>query len=151
MSGAIEKVIKALEKKIGGAKLLTQKSKVGGVRLHINLANDEIAKVEAAIPKAKAEKDSVKYDVTIETLGELTGQLEEYAQYVTELRSQVEAAQAIAEHSKDDLEGLKSELGTKTEEIQAFRQKEVNTIIYPHVYTYADSCLLSLDGASTVP
>jgi structural maintenance of chromosome 4 len=162
-SSAIEKAIKDLEKKIleiGGAKLLTQKSKVDGIRLHINLANDEITKAEVA--KAKAEKDSVKYDATIETnrasldevegeLGELTGQLKECVQYVTELRSQVEAAQSAAEHSKDDLESLKSELDTKTEEIQAFRQKEVKTIICPYVYAYADNCLLSLDGASTVP
>lgn len=136
-SGAIEQDIQNLEKKIleiGGAKLLTQKSKVDGIRLHINLANDEITKAEVA--KAKAEKDSVKFDHTVETnrasldeveteLEELTGQLEECIQYVTELRSQVEAAQTAAEHSKDDLENLKSELDTKTEEIQAFRQKEV--------------------------
>jgi structural maintenance of chromosome 4 len=133
----IEKAIRDLEKKIldiGGAKLLTQKSKVDGIRLHINLANDEITKAEVA--KAKAEKDTTKFDSTIETnkasldevegeLGDLMSQLEECVQYVTELRSQVEAAQAAAEHSKDDLESLKSELDTKTEEIQAFRQKEV--------------------------
>lgn len=67
-SGAIEQAIKDLEKKIldiGGARLLTQKSKVEGLRLHINLANDEITKAEVA--KAKAEKDSAKLDGTIET------------------------------------------------------------------------------------
>jgi len=63
-----EKAIKDLEKKILGnwkvPSFLTQKSKVDGIRLHINLANDEITKAEVA--KAKAEKDSVKYDATIE-------------------------------------------------------------------------------------
>jgi structural maintenance of chromosome 4 len=118
---------------------LTQKSKVDGIKLHINLANDEITKAEVA--KAKAEKDSIKFDGTIEAnrasldevegeLKELTGQLEECVQYVTELRSQVEAAQAAAEHSKDDLESLKAELDTKTEEIRAFRQKEVRIISF---------------------
>jgi len=107
---------------------------VDGIRLHINLANDEITKAEVA--KAKAEKDSVKFDGAIEAnkaslaeieaeLGDLNRQLDECVQYVTELRAQVEAAQAAAEHSKDDLESLKAELDTKTEEIQAFRQKEV--------------------------
>lgn len=136
-SSKIEKAIKDLEKKIleiGGAKLLTQKSKVDGIRLHINLANDEITKAEVA--KAKAEKDSAKFDGTIAAntaafedveadLEELNGQLEQCAQYVTELRAKVDAAQAAAENSKDDLENLKAELDTKTEEIQAFRQKEV--------------------------
>jgi structural maintenance of chromosome 4 len=149
-SGTIEKAIKDLEKKIleiGGARLLTQKSKVDGIRLHINLANDEITKAEVA--KAKAEKDSVKFDSAIEAnrasldevegeLAELTGQLEECVQYVTELRSQVEAAQAAAEHSKDDLEGLKSELDTKTEEIQAFRQKEVSFLLFYAPSKYDD-------------
>ena len=63
-------------------------------------------------------------------LKELTGQLEECIQYVTELGTQVEAVQAAAEHSKDDLESLKAELDTKTEEIQAFRQKEVCTLLF---------------------
>jgi len=159
-SGAIEKAIKDLEKKIleiGGARLLTQKSKVDGIRLHINLANDEITKAEVA--KAKAEKDSVKFDSAIETnttslsevegeLGELTGQLKECVQYVTELRSQVEAAQAAAEHSKDDLESLKSELDTKTEEIQAFRQKEACGPLCAR--TSLINFLRFLDGAPTV-
>lgn len=147
-SGAIEKDIKDLEKKIldiGGARLLTQKSKVDGIKLHINLANDEITKAEVA--KAKAEKDSVKHDTAIEAnraslseveseLADLTEKLEDCVQYVTELRSQVEAAQAAAEHSKDDLESLKSELDTKTEEIQAFRQKEVSCFLCPCIQIF---------------
>ena len=136
-SGKIEKAIKDLEKKIldiGGSRLLTQKSKVDGIRLHINLANDEITKAEVA--KAKAEKDSVKFDGAIQNntalwqeveteLEDLNGQIQECGQYVKELRTKVEAAQTAAEHSKDDLDNLKAELDAKTEEIQAFRQKEV--------------------------
>ena len=136
-SGKIENAIKDLEKKIldiGGAKLLTQKSKVDGIRLHINLANDEITRAEVA--KAKAEKDSVKLKGTIEHNGvalkeveaeleELNAQLEECREYVKDLRVKMEAAQAAAENSKDDLDHLKAELDARTEEIQAFRQKEV--------------------------
>lgn len=136
-SGEIEQAIKALEKKIldiGGAKLLTQKSKVDGIRLHINIANDEITKAEVA--KAKAEKDLVKLDSTIETntitmeeveaeLEELNAQLEQCSDIVTELKAKVDKAQTAAENSKDDLENLKADLDAKTEEIQAFRQKEV--------------------------
>lgn len=136
-TGAIEQEIKALEKKIleiGGARLLSQKSKVDGIRLHINLANDEITKAEVA--KAKAEKDSVKLEATVESntralkeveaeLAELTEQIQEIADYVRELQEKVEAAQAAAENSKDDLETRKNELDAKEEEIQKFRQKEM--------------------------
>lgn len=137
-TGAIEQEIKALEKKIleiGGARLLSQKSKVDGIRLHINLANDEITKAEVA--KAKAEKDSIKLETTVESntralkeveaeLAELTEQIQEIADYVRELQEKVEAAQSAAENSKDDLETRKNELDAKEEEIQKFRQKEVS-------------------------
>ena len=66
-SGKIETAIQDLDKKIlniGGAKLLMQKSKVDGIRLHINIANDEITKAEVA--KLKAEKDSAKFATAIE-------------------------------------------------------------------------------------
>ncbi|KAF9819247.1 hypothetical protein IEO21_02286 [Rhodonia placenta] len=136
-TGAIEQEIKALEKKIleiGGARLLSQKSKVDGIRLHINLANDEITKAEVA--KAKAEKDSIKLETTVESntralkeveaeLAELTEQIQEIADYVRELQEKVEAAQSAAENSKDDLETRKNELDAKEEEIQKFRQKEM--------------------------
>ncbi|KAI6012790.1 RecF/RecN/SMC N terminal domain-containing protein [Pisolithus orientalis] len=108
-SGTIESAIKDLEKKIleiGGSRLLKQKSTVDGIKLHINLANDEITKAEVA--KAKAEKDE---------LDELTQQLAEVAEYLTELKSK--------EHSKDDLEDLKTQLETKREEIKKFREKEM--------------------------
>ncbi|KAK7695126.1 hypothetical protein QCA50_002316 [Cerrena zonata] len=134
---SIENDIKALEKKImevGGARMLSQKSKVDGIKLHIDLANDEITKAEIA--KAKAEKDSAKLANTIKnntaSLEELQGELEdlnqqyeECATYVNEIRAQVEAAQSAAENSKEDLENLKAQLDEKTEEIQAFRQKEM--------------------------
>jgi structural maintenance of chromosome 4 len=136
-SGTIEEAIKALEKKIldiGGSRLLAQKSKVDGLKLHINLASEEITKAEVA--KAKAEKDSVKLqnsiagsrqalteiETEIETLNE---SLQEVKDYVADIRAKVEAAQAEVENSKDDLENLKVELDEKTEEIQAFRAKEV--------------------------
>lgn len=141
-SGKIEKAIQDLEKKIleiGGSKLMAQKSKVDGIKLHISLASDEITKAEVA--KAKAEKDCVKLEASIKSnsvsvkeveaeLEELTGQLEELVEYVTELRGKVEAAQAAAENSKDDLENLKGELDAKDEEIQAFRKKEVRHNIF---------------------
>ena len=122
---AIDDQIKALEKKIldiGGARLLTQKSKVDGLHLHINLANDEITKAEVA--KAKAEKDVKKLEGVVTTnsasLAEITEdlqaleeELEECVQYVEEIRSKVADAQTAAENSKDDLDNLKAELEEK--------------------------------------
>ncbi|KAF9469527.1 RecF/RecN/SMC N terminal domain-containing protein [Collybia nuda] len=136
-SGKIEKAIKDLEQKIldiGGAKLLTQKSKVDGIKLHISLANDEITKAEVA--KAKAIKDEVKLKTTLETntaaleevdnvLKKLEADLEDLTAYVTELRDKVEAAQAAAESSKEDLQNLKKDLDAKDQEIEKFRQKEM--------------------------
>jgi structural maintenance of chromosome 4 len=136
-SGKIEQAIQGLEKKIldiGGAKLLAQKSKVDGIRLHINVANDTITKAE--VTKAKAEKDSIKLEHAIEgnaaalhevetEIEDLNRQLKDCEYYVDELKVKVDAAQNAAEKSKDDLQNLKAELDAKTEEIQAFRQKEV--------------------------
>ncbi|KAI0640132.1 RecF/RecN/SMC protein [Trametes polyzona] len=136
-ASAIEAEIKALEKKIleiGGARLLSQKSKVDGIRLHINLANDEITKAEVA--KAKAEKDRVKHQSAVESntaeledvrgeLAELEEQLEECAGYMSQLRQQVDVAQAAAEQSSEALAKLKEELDEKTENIQAFKQTKM--------------------------
>ncbi|KAJ6499379.1 RecF/RecN/SMC [Mycena sanguinolenta] len=133
----IEHAIQELEKKIleiGGSKLLTQKSKVDGIRLHINLANDEITKAEVA--KAKADKDLVKLAKTIQTnsaaieevdveLEELDGRIVELAEFIASHQANVQAAKAAAENSKDDLEALKATLDKKEEEIQVFKQKEV--------------------------
>ncbi|EPQ60070.1 hypothetical protein GLOTRDRAFT_112842 [Gloeophyllum trabeum ATCC 11539] len=136
-SGAIEQAIKDLEEKIldvGGSRLLTQKSKVDGIKLHIQIASDEITKAEVA--KAKAEKDAAKLEGAIEhnsvsleeaeaELQELVEQLSECTQYVEELSSKVDAARAAAENSKDDLDSLKAELDAKNEEIRGFREKEM--------------------------
>lgn len=133
----IEGAIVALEKKIldiGGAKLLAQKSKVDGVKLHINIANEEITKAEVA--KQKAEKDSLKFAKSVESnkesfseaereVEELRGQVEECVQYVTEIRSKVDDAKAAEDNSKEDLEKLKQELDEKTEQVRGFKRKEV--------------------------
>ncbi|KAI6017477.1 RecF/RecN/SMC [Pisolithus marmoratus] len=133
----IESAIRDLEKKIleiGGSRLLKQKSTVDGIKLHINLANDEITKAEVA--KAKAEKDVNKLASAIKSnteaveevdkeLEELTQQLAEVTEYLGELKSKVEAAQTAAENSKDDLEDLKAKLEVKRDEIQAFKRKEM--------------------------
>ncbi|PIL31300.1 hypothetical protein GSI_05998 [Ganoderma sinense ZZ0214-1] len=133
----IEKEIKALEDKIlqiGGARLLSQKSKVDGIRLHINLANDELTKAE--VTKAKAEKDLAKFMHNLEAnrqeleeveaeLVDLGEQLAEVQGYMEALKEQVDVAQAAAEKSSDDLAELKEKLDQKTEAIQAFRQREL--------------------------
>ncbi|KAG6830095.1 hypothetical protein H0H92_002268 [Tricholoma furcatifolium] len=135
-SASIEQAIQDLEKKIleiGGSRLLKQKSTVEGIKLHINLANDEITKAEVA--KAKAEKDSTKYDTAIRTnteglqeaeaeLEELEGSLEELTAYVTELRAKFEESQEAVNESKEVLRKLKEEVDAKDEEIAEFKQKE---------------------------
>ena len=142
-AGKIHQAIQELEKKIlevGGSKLLTQKSKVDGLKLHISLANDEITKAEVA--KAKAEKDVTKLESAIETntavleeveaeLETLNGQLAELEQYVSELRAKVDAAQVAADEQKGDLESRKAELDEREETIQEFRKKEVRIAILP--------------------
>src|ERR1700761_8982387 len=104
-SAGIEEALKQLEQKIldiGGSKLLAQKSKVDGIKLRINLANDETTRAEVA--KAKAEKDLQKLDAAIEAnkesgaemdegLAELQEQLEEVTQTIAEIRSRMEEAQ----------------------------------------------------------
>ncbi|EJC98646.1 uncharacterized protein FOMMEDRAFT_95979, partial [Fomitiporia mediterranea MF3/22] len=136
-ASVVEKAIQDLEKKIldiGGAKLLSQKSKVDGIKLHINLAMDEITKAE--VNKAKAEKDSVRFAKNIENhstaleevdveLEDLNGKLSEVNKFVSETQSKVDAAQAAADNAKDDLENLKAELDEKTEQIQKFRKREM--------------------------
>ena len=139
-AGVVEKAIQDLEKKIleiGGSKLLSQKSKVDGIKLHINLAMDEITKAE--VNKAKAEKDSVRFAKAIENhtsalqevdqeLEELNAKLKEVNEFVSETQSKVDKAQAAADNAKDDLESLKAELDEKTEQIQKFRQREVGSL-----------------------
>jgi structural maintenance of chromosome 4 len=140
-SSGIERDIKELEKKIldiGGSKLLTQKSKVEGIRLHINLTNDEITKAEVALQKAT--KDVAKLETSIEnnsnTLAEVEKELTELVEaiseletYVADLREKVESAQAAAENSKEDLESLKAELDEQEARIAEFRSREVYFIV----------------------
>lgn len=140
-AGKIEQAIQILEKKIldiGGSKLLTQRSLVDGILLHLNLAHDEITKAEVA--KAKAEKDLLKLDKSVEEhstslkeadaeLDLLNGQIDELASFITELQAKVEEAKAVAENSKDDLDNLKKDLDRKEEEIQAFKSKEVTFLL----------------------
>ncbi|KAG5721961.1 Structural maintenance of chromosomes protein 4 [Termitomyces sp. T112] len=136
-SAEVEAAIKELEQKIldiGGSRLLKQKSAVEGIKLHINLANDEITKAEVA--KAKAAKDLTRYDTAIQSntagfqeaeaeLEELDGTLEELTTYVTQLRAKVEDAQEAANSSKEDLDNLKAEVDAKDQEIAEFRKKEL--------------------------
>ncbi|KAJ6609837.1 RecF/RecN/SMC [Mycena sp. CBHHK59/15] len=146
-SEKIEIAIQELEQKIldiGGSKLLTQKSKVDGIRLHITLANDEITKAEVA--KAKAEKDVAKLTASIEAnsgsleeveadLELLNEQIAELAEFISSHKANVEAAKAAAENSKDDLETLKTALDEKEEEIQHSSKRRVakeNTALVEH-------------------
>jgi structural maintenance of chromosome 4 len=149
-SSRIDQDIKNLEKKIldiGGSRLLSQKSKVDGIRLHINLANEEITKAEVA--KSKAEKDTAKLETAINSnskaleaiekeLEELDEQIAGLVDYVAKLKENVENAQSAAENSKEDLETLKVELDAKEEQIATFRQKEVRKplLAYPSVVIY---------------
>ncbi|KAF9264610.1 RecF/RecN/SMC protein [Marasmius fiardii PR-910] len=128
--------LKKIEEKIleiGGSTLMAQKSKVEGLKNHINLTNDAITKAE--VDKAKAEKDVVKYTASVATnqasleefekeLTELNKEATKVAEYMTGLRAKVEAAKDAEESSKDDLDQLREQLELKTEEVQKFRQKE---------------------------
>jgi structural maintenance of chromosome 4 len=136
-TASIESEIKALEDKIlqiGGARLLAQKSKVDGIRLHLNLANDEITKAEVA--KSKAEKDAAKLEKSLRSNGEsseqveaeledLETQLEECNEYLSELKAQVDQAQSKEENQKEDLDQLKRELEEKEEQVAGFRKRQV--------------------------
>lgn len=136
-SGKIEQAIKDLEKRIleiGGSRLLTQKSKVDGIRLLINLANEEVTRAEVA--RAKAEKDFGKLKVSIEgnevTYGEFEDEvkelqetLQELRTYLASLREKYEDAQQAAENSKEDLDQLKKELDEKDDQIKDFLKKQV--------------------------
>jgi hypothetical protein len=59
----IKEANKVLEKKIlniGGSQLVAQKPKVGGLKLHINTAKEDITKAEVAM--TEAEKNSIKFE-----------------------------------------------------------------------------------------
>ncbi|KAJ3576089.1 hypothetical protein NP233_g661 [Leucocoprinus birnbaumii] len=134
-SAKIEEAISELEKRIleiGGSKLLSQKSKVDGIRLMIGLSNDEITKAEVA--KGKAEKDIGKFATAIEGNEEtykeheaevqgLQETLAELQEYLQELKARCDDAQQAADNSKEDLEELKKELDEKEEQCQEFVKK----------------------------
>ena len=122
---------------IGGARLLTQKSKVDGLKLHINLANDEITKAEVA--KAKAEKDVIKLGKSIQTnkdafseaeasLEGLDQEMTECMQAVHDIKDKVEDAKTKEENSKADLDEVKSQLDDVSEKIRGFKKQEVMSI-----------------------
>ena len=106
---SINAEIKALEAKIleiGGSRFLAQKSKVDGIRLHLNLANDEITKAEVA--KNKAEKDLAKLEKSLRSnneslelvqgeLDDLELSLDECQEYLGSLKKQVQRAQELEE------------------------------------------------------
>ncbi|KAH8994558.1 hypothetical protein EDB92DRAFT_1943867 [Lactarius akahatsu] len=94
----LEEAIKALERKnlnIGGSQLLAQKSKVDGLKLHIDITNGGITKAEVAM--VKAERELVKFEGSIASL-----------QGVDELGR---------ENKKDDSENLTVEPDEKTKSV----------------------------------
>ncbi|KAK7035384.1 Structural maintenance of chromosomes protein 4 [Paramarasmius palmivorus] len=132
----IEASLKEIEEKIlkiGGSKLLAQKTKIEGLRNHIDMTNDEITKAEVA--KTKAEKDVKKYASSVKSneasleeakaeTADIEGKLKEVTEYMTGLRARVEEAEAAEETSREDLADLKAQLDAKTEEVEEFRKKE---------------------------
>ncbi|KXN85768.1 Structural maintenance of chromosomes protein 4 [Leucoagaricus sp. SymC.cos] len=128
----IEEAIEALEKRIlaiGGSQLLSQKSKVEGIKFTMGLTNEEITRAEVAT--VKAEKDIGKFASSIEanegSLEESEGEVDELQKtlgtlqtYLNELRAKCDDAQQAAENSKEDLDQLKKELDAKEEQIQEY-------------------------------
>lgn len=136
-AGEIEAALREVEEKImkiGGSKLMAQKSKVEGLRTHINLTNDAITTAEVA--KAKAEKDVVKHTHTInsdataleqaeEDLAGFDKDLADLKEYMQTLKENVEEAETAEENQRENLVNEKAELDSKAEEVEAFRQTEV--------------------------
>jgi structural maintenance of chromosome 4 len=156
-AGIIEEAIRALNKKVedaGGSKLLVQRSKVDGLRTHINIANDEATKAE--VTRAKAVKDVARLTKAVDVhkkgieeaeaeLATLNEELEEVHEKVEEIRSAVEEATAAVDQAADLLSELKKELEEKTELIQEFRKKEVHCSGRFATISLADSCHSSLN------
>lgn len=136
-TSTIEAAIKDLEKKIleiGGAKLLAQRSKVDGIKLHLGLANDEITKAEVA--KKRAQNDVARLTASLDTniisqkeleeeLEKLDGELKEVREYVANLSANVAKAKEAEETMAEDLQKLKEELDETLELVQGFIQREV--------------------------
>ncbi|KAK0501017.1 RecF/RecN/SMC N terminal domain-containing protein [Armillaria luteobubalina] len=135
-TSTIEAAIKDLEKKIleiGGAKLLAQRSKVDGIKLHLGLANDEITKAEVA--KKRAQNDVTRLTASldanlvtqkelVEELEKLDGELKEVREYVANLSANVAKAKEAEETMAEDLQKLKEELDETLELVQGFIQRE---------------------------
>ncbi|GJJ13220.1 hypothetical protein Clacol_007471 [Clathrus columnatus] len=136
-TAVITNAIQELENQIlevGGLKLRSQNSKVDSVKLHINIANEEITKAEVA--KAKAEKDIKKLETTVtnnnalqkeidEEIAGLDKQFDACRDILADIGTKVEAAQSAEENAKEDLQGIKTDLDEKMVGIQEFRKKEV--------------------------
>ncbi|KAK0434825.1 RecF/RecN/SMC N terminal domain-containing protein [Armillaria borealis] len=129
-SSTIEAAIKDLEKKIleiGGAKLLAQRSKVDGIKLHLGLANDEITKAEVA--KKRAQNDvarlTASLDTNIVSQQEVEEELEKLDGELKEVRdANVAKAKEAEETMAEDLQKLKEELDETLELVQGFIQRE---------------------------
>ncbi|KAJ7589585.1 RecF/RecN/SMC [Mycena floridula] len=119
--------------KIGGSRLLMQKSTVEGIQLHITVNNDELTKAEVA--KAKAERDLVKLTASIENnaavlenaqaeVDRLKAEIEENRELLSKIQRKVDTANAAVETHGEKLDELKQQLDEKNEEIQQFRKLE---------------------------
>jgi structural maintenance of chromosome 4 len=136
-TAAIDTQIKALHEKIlevGGVKLRALQSKVVNTRTLIDLAGDNLTKAEVA--KAKAERDTEKYDKALATdatkVEEIDGELETVesdlkacvADFQT-IQSRVDEAKIGMESVQDVLGEAKKELEEKATSINSFRAFEV--------------------------
>ncbi|KAK0477149.1 RecF/RecN/SMC N terminal domain-containing protein [Armillaria luteobubalina] len=132
----IKAAIKDLEKKIleiGGVKLLVQRSKVDGIKLHLGLANDEITKGKVAKKRVQNNitRLTASLDVNLvtqkelqEELEKLDGELKEVREYVANLSTNVAKAKEAEETMAEDLQKLKEELDETLELVQGFIQRE---------------------------
>ncbi|KAH6911148.1 RecF/RecN/SMC N terminal domain-containing protein [Coprinopsis sp. MPI-PUGE-AT-0042] len=155
----INDAIKELESKImaiGGAKLMTQKSKVTGLREHILNTTNSISKAESEINKA--EKDIKRLSGTVETnkqqLAEVSEELEalnkevnEVEEYLEVLRGAVETAQNQVENQKEVLDKIKKKLDKARNHISDAKkeQDDVNAEIERKLDEHDRLKLLDID------
>ncbi|KAF5389563.1 hypothetical protein D9757_004121 [Collybiopsis confluens] len=132
----IEASIQEVEDKIlqiGGSKLVAQRSKVDGLRNHIDLTNDAITLAE--VTKAKSEKDVAKHqqavdrdiverDVVDKELVALEANLAEVQSYIEQLREQADDVNNKAENEKDILQKQKDRLDRTAEDLESYRATE---------------------------
>ncbi|KAI9444415.1 hypothetical protein BJY52DRAFT_1228858 [Lactarius psammicola] len=91
---------------IGGSRLLALKSKVNGLKLHIDTANEETTEAEVAV--ARADKDSVKFE------GSIASNRQSLEGVEIELGKPSESLQ---ENPKDVPENMKADLDEKAESV----------------------------------